>query len=99
MTAGLTKWNHGLHTLFGYKNDEVQRHAWWEEHIHPEDMDRVIKSITAAHETNTEYWSDEYRFQRADGTYAFVIDRGFFIYDAASPDRRPSGYYQPRCPG
>ena len=86
MVAGLTRWNHGLHTLFGYESDGVQAHAWWEEHIHPEDKERVIKSITAAHDTKTDYWTDEYRFQRADGTYAFVVDRGYFIYD---DDKRP----------
>jgi len=43
MIAGLTRWNHVLHTLFGYEyeSDGVQAHAWWEEHIHPEDKDRV----------------------------------------------------------
>jgi PAS domain-containing protein len=34
MVAGLTTWNHGLYTLFGYEGDSVQRHGWWEEHIH-----------------------------------------------------------------
>jgi PAS domain S-box-containing protein len=86
MVAGLTRWNHGLHTLFGYEDDGIQKHLWWVEHIHPGDKDRVVKSITTAHETNADYWTDEYRFQRADGTYAFVIDRGYFIYD---DDKKP----------
>ncbi|MBE0684250.1 MAG: PAS domain-containing protein [Anaerolineales bacterium] len=86
MVAGLTTWNHGLYTLFGYEGDTVQTHVWWEEHIHPEDKDRVIKSITAAHVAKADYWTDEYRYQRADGTYAFVVDRGYFIYD---DDKRP----------
>jgi PAS domain S-box-containing protein len=86
MVAGLTTWNHGLYTLFGYEGDSVQAHGWWEEHIHPEDKDRVVKSITDAHVTKTDYWTDEYRYQRADGTYAFVVDRGYFIYDE---DERP----------
>jgi len=85
MVAGLTTWNHGLYSLFGYEGDSVQTHVWWEEHIHPEDKDRVIKTITAAHVTKTDYWTDEYRFCRADGTYAFVIDRGYFIYDDKKP--------------
>ncbi len=85
MVAGLTSWNHGLYSLFGYEGDSVQKHTWWEEHIHPEDKDRVIKSITDAHVAKEDYWTDEYRFLRADRTYAFVIDRGYFIYD----DKRP----------
>lgn len=87
MVAGLTSWNHGLYSLFGYEGDSVQKHTWWEEHIHPEDKDRVIKSITDAHLAKEDYWTDEYRFLRADETYAFVIDRGYFIYD--DNDKRP----------
>ena len=85
MVAGMTHWNHGLHSLFGYEGDGVQKHTWWEEHIHPDDQARVIKSITAASDTRADYWTDEYRFRRADGTYAFVIDRGYFIYDDKKP--------------
>ena len=85
MAAGLTRWNHGLYSLFGYEGDSVQTHVWWEEQIHPDDQARVIKSITAASDTKADYWTDEYRFRRADGTYAFVIDRGYFIYDEKKP--------------
>lgn len=88
MVAGLTTWNHGLHTLFGYDSDSVKAHRWWEEHIHPDDQARVIKSITAASDTRSDYWTDEYRFRRADGTYAFVVDRGYFIYDYQKPLRQ-----------
>jgi PAS domain S-box-containing protein len=88
MVAGLTRWNHGLYSLFGYEGDGVQTHVWWEEHIHPDDQARVIKSITAASDSKADYWTDEYRYRRADGTYAFVIDRGYFIYDDKKPLRQ-----------
>jgi PAS domain S-box-containing protein len=88
MVAGLTTWNHGLQSLFGYDSDSVKAHRWWEEHIHPDDQERVIKSITAASDTRSDYWTDEYRFRRADGTYAFVVDRGYFIYDDQKPLRQ-----------
>ena len=26
-------------------------------------------------------WTAEYRFRRKDGSYAFVIDRGYVVYD------------------
>ena len=54
--------NHGLYSLFGYEGDSVQPHVWWEQHIHPDDQDRVIKSITAASDTKADYWTDEYRY-------------------------------------
>ena len=85
MTAGLTTWNHGLYSLFGYEGDSIKAHTWWEEHIHPDDQERVIRTITAASDSRSDYWTDEYRFRRADGTFAFVIDRGYFIYDDKKP--------------
>ncbi len=77
-----------MYSLFGYEGDSVQTHVWWEEHIHPDDQGRVIKSITAASDLRADYWTDEYRYLRADGTYAFVVDRGYFIYDEKKPLRQ-----------
>ena len=84
--AGVTRWNHGMRTLFGYLGDAVQTHAWWQERVHPEDKDRVVNSVRKALEEKAAYWSEEYRFSRADGSTAHVIDRGYFIYDS---DRNP----------
>ncbi|HRE84254.1 MAG TPA: PAS domain S-box protein, partial [Opitutaceae bacterium] len=47
--------------------------------IHPEDRARVRECIhkkVAEGETN---WTAEYRFQRRDGTYAHILDRGFIV--------------------
>src|SRR5262249_28652872 len=54
---------------------------WWEERIHPNDRDRVRQSFIRACQTTTHFWSDEYSFQRPDGTYAMVTDRGYIIFD------------------
>ena len=55
-------------------------------HIHPEDRARVDASIHAAIDLRVaDSWTDEYRFLRADGTYAEVLDRGHII---RSPDGR-----------
>jgi PAS domain S-box-containing protein len=78
--AGLTHWNHGMMTLFGYQGDTDQTHQWWEERIHPDDLTRVVDSVRRAIENQSGYWTEEYRFRRADGSYAFVVDRGYFIY-------------------
>lgn len=81
IVAQLTRWNHGLNTLFGYEGDSVQTHVWWEDRVHPDDKDRVVESVRNALEQKNNYWTDEYRYRRADGSYAFIVDRGFFIYD------------------
>jgi PAS domain S-box-containing protein len=84
--AGLTSWNHGMRTLFGYSGDAVQTHEWWQERVHPDDKERVVQSVRRALEKKVDYWTEEYRYRRVDGSNAHVIDRGYLIYDK---DRNP----------
>jgi PAS domain S-box-containing protein len=71
-------WNEALETTFGYRPGQVeQRIEFWYDHVHPEDRDRVVRGIHAVIDSGGETWSDEYRFARADGSYAAVLDRGF----------------------
>jgi diguanylate cyclase (GGDEF)-like protein/PAS domain S-box-containing protein len=80
--SGEIWWNEGLQKLFHYQADEVESSvAWWEEHIHPEDRARVVRSIQDIIETRQALWSREYRFACADGSYANVFDRGYILYD------------------
>ena len=73
-------WNKAVKHLFGYKDHEIRNTAdWWYEKIHPEDRERVISKIHHHIEKGIEKWQDEYRFVKADGTYKFVLDRGFIL--------------------
>lgn len=75
-------WNEGFQKLFGYSGDEIASDlSSWSDRLHPDDADRVIHDIHRHIESGTHNWSDEYRFQRRDGSYAFVIDRGYVVYD------------------
>ena len=75
--------NENLETLFGYAAEDMEpTGAWWELRVHPEDRGRVVQSV---HETighGDRFWSAEYRWQRKDGEYVTVLDRGFVIRDA-----------------
>ncbi|GJD99266.1 PAS domain S-box protein [Methylobacterium isbiliense] len=74
------RWNEAVQTLFGYAEDEVGASgSWWKSHIHPDDRERVKTSIYAVINGDGEHWSDEYRFLRADGTYADILDRGYVL--------------------
>ncbi|MFN3944966.1 MAG: PAS domain-containing protein [Allosphingosinicella sp.] len=55
--------------------------SWWEERIHPDDRFRVLASLQRAIEGETARWSEAYRLQRDDGSYADILDRGFIIRD------------------
>jgi two-component system cell cycle sensor histidine kinase/response regulator CckA len=59
---------------------------WWEEHVHPEDRQRVLGTLAEALALRSQVWTGEYRFRRHDGSYARVIDRGYILY---SPQGKP----------
>ena len=75
-------WNEGFETLFGFKRSQIEPSAEsWYHRIHPDDARRVLPGIRRIINEGGEHWSDEYRFLRADGGYAYVLDRGFVIRD------------------
>ena len=60
--------------------------AWREQRIHPEDRERVKSSLERATITNYgAHWSEEFRFRRADGTYAAVTERAHIVSDQKGP--------------
>jgi len=76
-------WNEGFRTLFGYHDNEIPPGIEsWTANIHPEDRGRVETGVYALIDSGRQSWSDEYRFRRADRSYAQVLDRGYVIHDA-----------------
>jgi len=76
------QWNEAVQTLFGYAPEDVGPSGkWWKRQIHPDDRERVAQDIQAAIDGEGTHWSAEYRFQRADGTYATIFDRGHVLRD------------------
>jgi PAS domain S-box-containing protein len=78
-------WIDGGHKrVFGYQIvNALIPQSFWENHLHPDDKVRILNrlnKILSAGSDST--WEDEYRFQRADGGYAYVHDRAHIIYDA-----------------
>ncbi|MGH9649697.1 MAG: PAS domain S-box protein, partial [Terriglobales bacterium] len=83
-----TTWGEGLHTIFGYPHQAGAREQkWWDERVHPEDRERVVADLYNRLDRGEQFWSAEYRFRRADGSYADVFDRGYVIRDA---ERKPT---------
>jgi PAS domain S-box-containing protein len=81
-------WNEGVTNLFRYPADQVSAAVeWWYQNVHPEDRERVICGVHAAIETGQNTWRGEYRFRCGDGSYAFVIDRGYVIRENGKPTR------------
>lgn len=80
---------------FGHATDEQSgMSSSAPKHIHPDDIARVTTGLRHALEHGRDSWSDEYRFQRADGSYAEVLDRGFIQRDATGRAVRMLGSMQ-----
>jgi PAS domain S-box-containing protein len=77
------RWNEGLTILLGYLPHEVETAESWASHIDPQDRERVMNSVQAVLEEGGISWSDEYHYQRKDGTFAYLLDRAHVIRDAA----------------
>ncbi len=88
-------WNKGIEKIFGYNKDHVGNSSeWWFENIHPEDSIKMSIKLYSFIEQKTEKWQDQYRFKCADGTYKYVLDRGFILKDENGKSVRMIGAIQ-----
>jgi len=92
ITSGTLIWGENFRTLFGYFDEELDTDIRsWTAKIHPEDVQRVKDEIESFMETDESNWSSEYRYQKANGDYAIVIDHGFIIRNNAGKGVRMVG--------
>jgi PAS domain S-box-containing protein len=86
-------WNNGMEKLFGFSMSTIEPNIKsWTNRIHPEDLERVERGIYAVINSENEYWTDEYRFAKSDGSYSLVEDRGIVIRsDDGQPIRMVGG--------
>jgi PAS domain S-box-containing protein len=75
-------WGEGFERTFGYEIDKINTNReFWSSHIHPDDFNEVVKGIQRSIMSDATNWSNEFRFQKADGSYAFVMDKCIIIRD------------------
>ncbi len=92
LTTNALWWNDGFEKLFGFDRDEVEPNIEsWTNRIHLDDSEQVIAEIHKAIDDGDDWWSGEYRFGKSDGSYAFVLDRGYVIHDSAGVPIRMIG--------
>ncbi|CAD5257993.1 MULTISPECIES: PAS domain S-box protein [unclassified Imperialibacter] len=89
----VTRMGDGINRLFGYAQDDLQSDPkFWEQHVHPEDKEVAYEKLQAALNTVTEsYCEHEYRFQKADGSFAWVYDKGYIVRDKTGKASRLVG--------
>ena len=95
LAARTVTWNDNFETVFGYRARGAEPcETSWIARIHPEDSPAVMKDIQSVTDGAGHLWSGEYRFQRADGEYAHVFDRGYVLRDEAGRPVRMIGAIQ-----
>jgi len=92
LAANTLWWNDGFLTTFGFAAGEIAPSVEARtSRIHPDERTRVMEGIHHAIAAGAETWSAEYRFERKDGSYAFVSDRGYILRDTAGKGIRMVG--------
>ena len=94
-TNGKILWNKGLINILGYQilNDTTSA-EWWMERIHADDYKRVTEKINYFINNKIIKWQDDYRFLCADGSYKYILDRGFLLLDENNKALRMIGAMQ-----
>ena len=89
------RYNFVIHEMFGYQESEIgQKSKWWSDRLHPEDRQKVTRSISKAFEENIQRLQVEYRFRCVDGSYKYIYDRIFLMKDDEGNPLRMIGAMQ-----
>jgi PAS domain S-box-containing protein len=82
-------WNHGIQTIFGYgfEQQQVLSQRAWAGKIHPEDSERIATEIRMVFVRREKNWMSHYQYQSRDGSYRYVMDRAYVIYQDGNPVR------------
>lgn len=82
--SGQQWWSDGLRDIFGHNTDPSGTvPTVWRRHVHPDDMARVNAAVERLESGRDSSLSLQYRFQRADGSWATVEDNAFVLHDDA----------------
>src|SRR5689334_4412312 len=91
LTDRLVWTEHAAGRLGYHRSGRSASASWWYERLHADDRERVVSGIHAAIATGAESWRDRYRFRRADGSYAHLVDRAAIVRDEAGDAVRMIG--------
>lgn len=81
-------WKHGLESMFQHPTQpDADLFVWWKSNIHPADGPVVMSSLETCLQNRSSSWSQQYRFRCSDGTFKYVVDRAFIIYENDQPTR------------
>jgi PAS domain S-box-containing protein len=92
--SGNILWSEGYYKLFGYSlSSPTQDIESWCANIHPED-NFITGDLFSVVKGNSDSWGAEYRYKKADGQYAFVVEKGTILRDEQGKAVRMVGAIQ-----
>jgi PAS domain S-box-containing protein len=93
IATGELYWSPGFFRVAGYDPDEIKpNYQLWEEHVHPEDLPRVLKTIEKHLLGLTPLYECEYRVRTKVGQYLWILARGRVVrYDPDGAPRQMMG--------
>jgi PAS domain S-box-containing protein len=88
LTRGEVVWAGATRPFFGQPPDAITSangdpYRAWADRVHPDDLEATVRAARAAIESGSESWEHEYRFRRADNSYAPILERAFIARDSA----------------
>lgn len=85
-------WNENFYTTFSYKHQDVPLVIdFWDQRLHPEDMQRVSDKLRQTITNHQTFWTDEYRFLDSHNNTFYIYDRGYILYDKDNQPLRMIG--------
>lgn len=88
-------YNEGISKTFGYQAAEVSNVVdWWNEKLHPDDFKKVTEKLEEIFEKGLQKFQITYRFRCADGSYKYVFDRAYVMFNQNNEPHRMIGAMQ-----
>ncbi len=88
-------YNDGMNKMFGYNATQVENIVdWWKDKLHSDDFEKVTALLKDVFEKGLQRVTLNYRFRCADGSYKYIFDRAFVIFDEKGKPVRMIGAMQ-----
>lgn len=73
-------YSRNIEKSFGHRpGAHVGDMRFFAQYVHPDDRERVVLYADPVKYGTMNYWTEKYRFQKANGEYAYVLDKGVII--------------------